>query len=299
VNFNKGDYMKNLKHQTKDASMILFGISLICIIVSLLSSCGKQTGPQGSNGSTGSQGNTGATGAKGSQGLGAGLQVTQLQVGNANCSNGGVQLINFQDLTNSGIYNSNDPILGLTYVCNGINGSNGSNGTNGTNGTDGTNTTFNIVPDNGTNCTNGGFDLTLTDSTQSQTTYICNGVNGSNGVAGLDGTNGSNGGTVTLNLVQVIEPCGAASSPWKEVLLGLQGGQILSDFSETTGGQDTRLSFIPNGSYQDTDESGCTFTVTGDGLTNSQISWSAGSNQYSTWSAGGFDWTANTGWVAQ
>ena len=73
----------------------------------------------------------------------------------------------------------------------------------------------------------------------------------------------------------------------------------MSDFSETASGQNTRLAFIPNGTYQDTDESGCQFTVAGDNLTYSSISWGAGSNSYSTWPAGGFNWTAATGWVAQ
>lgn len=300
--------MKTLKQQVKDASFIIFGIGIICITLSLLSGCsGVFQGASGTNGTNGAvgAGSTGATGAQGvqgvsgtngsngtngAQGYGAGITTTQLSVDNSNCPAGGIELVNFQDLNNSGIQIPSDPILGLTYVCNGIDGTNGSNGTS---------TSFSIVADNGVNCTNGGYDVTFTDASGSQTEYLCNGANGSNGQAGLDGTNGSNGGTVTFDLVQAIEPCGAASSPWKEVLLGLQGGQILSAFSETESGQDTRLSFIPNGTYEDTDESGCNFTVAGDGATWSSISWAAGTNQYSTWPAGGFDWAANTGWIAQ
>lgn len=279
---------------------VWLSVGFAIVAINMLSGCSQGIpGATGATGVTGATGATGATGSTGPQGYGAGVTVTQLSVGDPNCQNGGVQLVNFQDLNNTGVQTNNDPLLGLTYVCNGANGNDGTNGTNGTDGSDGTSTTFSIVADSGANCTNGGFDLTLTDGSHSQTEYVCNGVNGSNGQAGLNGTNGSNGGTVTFNLVQVVEPCGAASSPWKEVLLGLQGGQILADFSETSGGQNTRLSFIPNGSYGDTDESGCSFTVSGDGVTNSQITWGAGSNSYSTWSAGGFDWTAATGWVAQ
>lgn len=187
-------------------------------------------------------------------------------------------------------------------------GSNGTNGTNGTNGSNGHSSAFGQVAADSATCSNGGTIITmgldvnddtiLEASEVTQTATLCNGTNAT-GQAGIDGTNGSNGGTITFDLVQAIEPCGAASSPWKETLLGLEGGQLLSDFSETASGQNTRLSFIPNGSYVDTDSSGCNFTVSGDGSTNSQISWGAGSNAYSTWPSGGFNWTAATGWVKQ
>lgn len=230
---------------------------------------------------------------------------------------GDVATISCPDGTSTTITDGSDGSNGAQGVA-GTNGTNGSNGTDGANGADGTNGTngsnglsaaFGETPANAATCPNGGTVITmgldangdgiLEASEVTQSAILCNGINGNNGEAGLNGTNGSNGGTVTFNLVQAIEPCGAASSPWKEVLLGLQGGQILSDFSETSSGQNTRLSFIPNGSYIDTDESGCDFTVSGDGVTNSQISWGAGSNAYSTWPAGGFDWTMATGWVAQ
>lgn len=283
--------MKSMTQQTRDASAIVLGLGIICIALSLLSGCAKP-----SSGSNGAAGATGATGATGVQGYGAGIKTTVLSVGNANCPNGGVQLINFQDLNNNGLDDLTDSMIGLTYVCNGANGSAGATGATGTNGV---NTTFSIVVSSLVDCPNGGFDVTLTDSTHTNTEHVCNGNNGNNGQAGTNGTNGSSGGTVSFSLVQAIEPCGAASSPWKEVILGLQGGQLLSSFSETAAGQNTRFAFIPNGSYQDTDSSGCTFTVTGNGSTTSQISWNAGSNSYSTWLAGGYSWTPSTGWVAQ
>lgn len=269
-------------------------------------------GVDGANGSNGQDGSNGLNGAKGDQGYGAGLVVTSLSPG-ATCPAGGVQLEGYQDANNNGSKELGEQLTSLSFVCNGTaggngnngadghDGSNGSNGTNGTNGVNGTNTTFSVVADLGANCTNGGFDVTFTDSIHSSTEYICNGTNGTNGnngQAGTNGTNGSNGGTVSFSLVQAIEPCGAASSPWKEVLLGLMGGQLLASFSENAGGQNTRFAFIPNGSYVDTDSSGCTFTVSGNGSTTSQISWNAGSNGYSNWVAGGYSWTSVGGWVA-
>lgn len=336
----------NMEKQEKRAVKILGGLGVCAIAFSLWAGCAKEimgpAGPQGGpgkEGPTGNVGQNGATGATGPQGYGAGVVATQLSAG-ATCLNGGVQLQTFQDLNNNGVEDVGDPMLSLTYVCNGLNGatgtvgatgsngsngatgatgstgnngtngSNGSNGSNGTdgatgnngsNGTDGSNTTFSIVTDAGVNCPNGGFDVTLTDSSHSETEYVCNGVNGTNGLngnAGTNGTNGSNGGTVSFNLVQAIEPCGANSSPWKEVILGLVGGQLLSSFSDNSSGSNTRFSFIPNGSYVDTDSSGCNFTVAGDGLTTSSISWGAGSNSYSTWSAGGYSWTPAGGWIS-
>lgn len=308
----------------------LFFLMLTIVLVTACTGRQGDQGAQGNQGTVGALGPTGAAGnngtngtngTNGAQGYGAGVQVAHISASVA-CPAGGLSVTNFQDVNNNGLPDSGESILAVNYVCNGIdgtngtNGSNGSSGVNGTNGTDGTNgvdgtngtnglngtsTTFSIVPDSGANCTNGGFDITVTDVSHSSTQYVCNGTNGtngSNGQAGTNGVNGSNGGTVSFSLVQAIMPCGSASSPWKEVLLGLQGGQLLSSFSENAGGQNTRLSFIPNGSYIDTDSSGCNFSVSGNGSTTSQISWGSGSNAYSSWAAGGYSWTPAGGWVA-
>lgn len=281
-------------------------------------------GTNGTNGSNGIDGTNGTNGINGAQGYGAGVQVAHIAA-SVSCPAGGLSVTNFQDVNNNGLPDPGESIIAVNYVCNGVagtngtngsngsngadgsngtngtNGTNGSNGSNGTNGVDGISTTFSIVPDSGVNCTNGGFDITFTAGATTSTQYVCNGTNGLNGnsgQAGTNGSNGSNGGTVTFNMVQAIMPCGFSSSPWKEVILGLQGGQLLSSFSETMGGQNTRLSFIPNGSYIDTDSSGCNFSVSGDGSTTSQISWGSGSNAYSSWSAGGYSWTPAAGWVS-
>jgi hypothetical protein len=96
--------------------------------------------------------------------------------------------------------------------------------------------------------------------------------------------NGVNG-TTPYSVLGPIQPCGAASSPWKEVLLCLSNGSILGSFSETASGQNTRFAFLPAGTYQDTDESGCNFSVAVGPDSSSVLSWTAGSNQYSTWQA--------------
>lgn len=243
-------------------------------------------------------------GAVGAQGLGAGLQVTV----SSSCpfGVGGIDIKTFLDPNNTGTFQVGDTVTSLSTICNGSKGDAGNNGTNGTNGINGNSFEISQVAATVGECPNGGIEYTTKELDGNGNVIpasvvqsaICNGTNGGSGQAGTDGTNGTNGGTVTFSLVQAIEPCTAASSPWKEVILGLQGGQLLSSFSQNASGQDTRFSFIPNGSYQDTDSSGCTFTVTGNGSTTSQISWGAGSNAYATWPAGGFSWTPSTGWVA-
>lgn len=293
-----------MKLSNKKEAFIVCLAGLAAVSVSLLSGCAKgDVGSKGVSGTVGLAGAPGANGTNGTQGYGAGVTLTQLALGNVMCPGGGVELENFQDLNNNGLQDLTETSIRQTFVCNGStglqgvagnNGTNGSNGANGATGATGSqgsagiNTTFSVSSSSLASCPTGGVDLTLTDATHTDTEHLCNGLNGASGQAGTNGTNGANGGTVSFNLVQAIEPCGATSSPWKEVILGLQGGQLLSSFSDSASGSNTRFAFIPNGSYTDTDSSGCSFSVTGNGVSTSDISWSGG----------GYSWTPATGWVA-
>lgn len=129
-----------------------------------------------------------------------------------------------------------------------------------------------------------------------QTAVICNGLNGINGTNGTNGSNGTNGinGTngTSLSPVSYVTPCGPNSSPYKEILLVLSNGSILASFSDTQSGYNTRLALIPDGTYMDTDSSGCIFTVATNGNTRS-INWNGGHNAYSTWSTGSQSWNLN------
>jgi hypothetical protein len=111
-----------------------------------------------------------------------------------------------------------------------------------------------------------------------------NGTNGATGATGATGAAGQNAPTA-LALEQFIAPCTNASSPWKEQLLCYNNGLLMADFSATMSGDETRLSFIPAGSYEDTDDSGCNFSVSVDSAGDSIVIWGAGSNQYATWTA--------------
>ena len=61
--------------------------------------------------------------------------------------------------------------------------------------------------------------------------------------------------------VGIVTPCGPSSSPFKEVLLILEDGSLLASFSDTQSGDNTRFALIPDGTYMDTDSSGCVFTI--------------------------------------
>lgn len=115
-----------------------------------------------------------------------------------------------------------------------------------------------------------------------QMTVVCNGIQGQQGVAGQNGVSPSQ----PLAPISTIATCGSASSPYKEILLCLSNGQLLADFSDNASGANTRLTFIPTGSYQNTDNSGCNFNVIQDLQGNTMVSWGAGSNTYSTWVSG-------------
>lgn len=120
-----------------------------------------------------------------------------------------------------------------------------------------------------------------------QSAVICSGRDGTDGAvgaAGATGSRGPQGPAGPLMPVSLIRPCGASSSPWKEVLLCLADGTLLADFSDDASGRNTRLSLVPPGTYEDTDASGCIFVVS-EGTTGLDVSWPAGSNQFSTWQA--------------
>ena len=193
-------------------------------------------------------------------------------------------------------------ILLLLVSC-GVNGSNGVSiqgpaGRDGVHGVNGMNTVFTQIPATLDQCEAGGTVLLMAlDSERTgnyspmdvnqQSLIICNGVQGSTGaqgIAGSTGATGATGATSPFSPMVPISPCGAASSPYKEVLLCLADGSVLSSFSATMAGADTRLAFLTAGTFTDTDESNCTFNVT---INNNEttIEWDAGSNQYATWNA--------------
>lgn len=233
-------------------------------------------GIQGATGSTGAAGNNGSNGSNGSNGknsivkiLGANLAMCPNSSPDGS-GNYGQVIYSGLDTNSNGILDASE-VTNTSLVCNGAKGStgsagnNGSNGTNGTNGTNGVSCTVTpIVPSNSVPAGGALLQCGLTQ------VAIYNGA--------------ASGAAQMYQVVQEIHPCGIASSPWKEVLLQLLGGNLIGDFSENGNALTTRLSDIPDGSYEDTDDSGCNFSVSTSGSTRS-VSWAAGHNSYSTWAA--------------
>jgi hypothetical protein len=210
------------------------------------------------------------------------LSENRIQTNSATCISQSGLVVNWGlDKNNNGSLDGNE-VTQSDILCDGTAGQNGSNGQDGQNGTNGS---------NGTNGTNGqdGVSCTVTTVVPSSS-YPLGGAQltcGTQTVVVLNGAAGSN--AQALEVVQEITPCGPSSSPWKEVLLQLAGGNLLGSFSDNASGLNTRFSDFPDGSYVDTDNSGCNFTVSTSGSTRS-ISWAAGSNAYSTWPAETVSW---------
>jgi hypothetical protein len=151
------------------------------------------------------------------------------------------------------------------------------NGSDGQSGANGYSSLINIIA-SASSCANGGITvisgldsnsdgiLTSTD-TNIKTAEICNGENGQDG---------QDGKTPAFSAVSTIAPCGNTVA-WKEQLLCLGNGKILASFSENVNGLNTRLAFITDGSYLNTDSSNCSFNINtlSDGST--QVSWNGGS----------------------
>jgi hypothetical protein len=107
---------------------------------------------------------------------------------------------------------------------------------------------------------------------------VCNGIKGDIGGIGPVGNTGPAGATAPISAftpVDVITPCGASSAHYKEVLLGLANGDILSEF---TGNGGIANVFIPDGSYYDTDTSSCNFTVSTSANGDRSILWNGSSH---------------------
>lgn len=189
----------------------------------------------GADGKTGAQGIQGRTGN-----TGTGIVFTTTAASPEQCPNGGTLLLEANDDENAGTYSLYDSNQHSALVCNGANGQVGAQGNQG--------------------------EVGIQGETGAQ------GIQGNTGAAGTDGKDAP---VTAFTIVNPITPCGPDSSAYKEILLCLADGQLLADFSKSSDGDLTRLAFIPVGSYQDTDNSACAFSVASDGAGGLTVSWSA------------------------
>jgi len=204
---------------------------------------------------------------------------------NTQCPAGGYVNTFYKDSNNNGSLDSGEQVLAVQTIC------------NGTNGTNGLSSAMKTTAADHSACANGGTVISLgkdlnnngvLDSAEvTDSAVVCNGANG---------TNGTNAPVAQFQPVLPITPCGADSSQYKEVLLGMSGGSILSEFSESaTNANLVRNTFIPDGSYYDTDNSECDFTVSSSANGNKVVSWSGSSHNGSgPYRAGQATYTAST-----
>jgi hypothetical protein len=256
MEITKENYMKTMKTQIKEAAYIVLGLGLLAIVVSALQGCGTGEWYSGSAGPAGPAGAVGATGAMGSQGNGAGVVTTNEPT--ACGGNGGVQVVSFLDPTNTGIYEPGDTITSSSLVCNGEQGVAGQNGSNGINGSS---STVTMTAATVTECANGGYELTLTNGSSSNSYAVCNGqvgATGNQGIQGLTGAAGSAGAPGTV--VSVVQFCpGTTSYPGTFAEVGVCiGGNIWAVYSANDG----FLTEVVPGEYSsDGVNDSCNFTV--------------------------------------
>jgi hypothetical protein len=218
----------------------------------------------------GLNGATGATGATGADGYSALIATNRITTDSESCVSGsGLQISYGLDLDRSGILDASE-ITKSEILCDGNNGDTGAAGPAGSNGHS---VVFAVVPAPIQVCPAGGVTTLMAldtldigvysalDPDQSSMT-ICNGSNGQDGQNAIIGA---------YTPVDAIMPCGNAVA-YKEVLLRLNNGQLLASFSDNIQGLNTRLSLLPDGSYIDTDDSNCNFSVSTSDQTRS-ISW--------------------------
>lgn len=196
----------------------------------------------------------------------------------AECSQGGIVYTIYVDLNFSDTLDVDDSVVKSFNVCNGTNGSNGSNGANGSDGKDGNGVAFAVVAATVQQCPSGGSTILMATDVGNTGVYSVTAPNQQS----MTVCNGQNATVPAYSPVEAIYACGN-NVAYKEVLLRLQNGQVLGSFSNNTAGDMTRLAFLPDGNFMNTDNSGCQFSLStsSDGKTRS-ISWSG--HVQKTWS---------------
>ncbi|QDG53712.1 hypothetical protein FIV42_24090 [Persicimonas caeni] len=211
----------------------------------------------------------GAPGADGTDGATALVNLTTLNVGDANCANGGVQLDVGLDNGDGG-ETAGDGTLGAgevdstNYACNGTNGQDGADGADGTNGHNSL-SRYTALPIGDANCANGGQmleagldnadgggtadDGVLDAGEVDSTSYICNGADGADGANGADGADGTNGYSslvTTTGLAVGDANCANGGVQFDAGLDNGDGGEAAADGVLDAGEVDS-TSYICNG----------------------------------------------------
>ncbi len=221
-------------------------------------------------------------GSNGVSGMSTLFSMSRVTTGLEACaSQSGLQINSGLDANHNGVLDASE-IIGSQILCDGATGATGSGGAAGS---DGYNMVFQSTAATTEQCSAGGSTIVMAlDSNRNnhfdaadsniQSITLCNGVAGAAGAAGSNGTNGTNAVLPAYTAVEPIMPCGNTVA-YKEVLLRLSNGQVLSSFSDNAAGSMTRLAFLPDGSFVDTDDSDCHFSLsTSADKSTRAISWS-------------------------
>lgn len=194
------------------------------------------------------------------------------------CVAGGSIYTFFNDANSNGSFEESENLIQRQAVCNGV------AGTDGQNGESGLSLVLDTIVANSSQCSNGGNVILIANDSDRNGIFdvtdanvrsltVCNGNNGADGSDGVDGSDGQNASFRRFTPVDMVMACGN-TSPYKEVLMILHSGDVLSSFSSTISGDMTRLAFLPDGTFMNTDGSSCIFTLSTsiDG-TERSISW--------------------------
>ena len=252
----------------------------------------------------GDKGDTGSSGKDGKS-----IVFTSMTANSSQCTTGGSVMVFAKDDLGTGLWDASDSGQMAIVVCNGSQGIQGPQGptgpqglagSNGSNGSNGHSAAFSETVADVTACPTGGTVINmgidangnsvLEVSEITQVAIVCNGLNG------IDAH------SAQFIPVMPITPCGSNSSPdgFKEVLLALSGGGILSEFTgNTSDAGSVRNTLIPDGSYYDTDAGQCNFSVSTDSNGNRSVNWNGSTHNGSAiYNAGQASYASSTmSWV--
>lgn len=211
-------------------------------------------------------------GRSGSDGYSTAFNMQRVQTDAVACASGsGVQLSAGLDLNRSRTLEPAE-IDHTEVICDGVRGSDGQMGPSGPAGRNGFSMAYQVVPASTAQCgAAGGSNILMALDIDGLGVYQAHFPSQSS----MTICNGRAAAVSAYTPVQAVQPCRSpgATSSFSEVLLVLGNGQVLASVSQNTAGDNTRLSFIPDGSYMTTDGASCRFSLSTSGSTRS-ISWS-------------------------
>ncbi len=230
------------------------------------------------NGTNGVDGKNGADGKKGEPGIdgySTEFNLARVTVDSNICpAQTGVQLSSGLDLDRSGRLEPSE-MKATEILCDGADGALGQAGPAGA---DGHGIVFQVAPASESACAAGGSIILMATDISNRGSYSSVDPN-QQSVTLCNGIAGAAAPPSAYTPVDAIRPCGNTVS-YKEILLRLSNGEVLAAVSDNANGLNTRLSFIPDGTYINTDGSNCVFSLaTNSERTLRSISWQGQTQQ--------------------